>query len=243
MYPSCINYYLFYRNLSPLYVKIVAESMLRTVATAQASSKAARGETMKRLSVMLLSVLCIPGSSGAQERTENQFSGAYAGPEVTAVDHHFTVEDVGASAGPREDVTRWGIGGGTFAGYMAPVASRLLIGGEAGVFGGGRTPRYADGATTVALKPRWGYSLVARAGYTPAAGTMLFVEGGYGAHRYSVRATQDVDVEAIGDSWTRSFVVGGGVEQVLSRRISMRARFQHLDGTRNQFMVGIPIRF
>lgn len=198
---------------------------------------------MRHIFVILLGVLWMPHAAEAQGRTESPFGGAYAGPEVTAADHHFVVDKVDTLAGPRENVTQWGIGGGAFAGYMVPITPRLLVGGEAGIFGGGRTPRYVDGGTMVALKPRWGYSLVARAGYTPAAGTMLFVEGGYGAHRYSVRATRDVEVDAIGDGWTRSFVLGGGVEHVLSRGISVRARFQHLDGTRNQFMIGIPIRF
>ncbi len=42
---------------------------------------------------------------------------------------------------------------------------------------------------------------------------------------------------------TRSFVLGGGTEYRLGRKTALRAEFEHLDGTRNQFALGLAIRF
>lgn len=190
--------------------------------------------------VFLCALILTASMAQAQENTA--FSGAYIGPEIGAVDHHFIIERSGNSGVSNEkNVTRWGVGGGVFAGYTLPITPTLLLGGETSLSFGGQTPRYTEGTSAVSLKPRWGYTLTGRAAYTLSPRTMLFVEAGYGAHRYKLRSN-NADTSQI-DNWTRSFVLGGGVEYALRQRLAIRARFQHLDGTRNQIMIGIPVRF
>jgi outer membrane immunogenic protein len=68
----------------------------------------------------------------------------------------------------------------------------------------------------------------------------MYGGGGYGGHRY--RVTAPVGASDI-TNWNNSFILLGGVELRASSRANVRVEFIHLDGTRNQVMVGIPIRF
>lgn len=191
---------------------------------------------------MLVGLCLLPLAAHAQDAP---FSGPYAGVEAGAVDHHFVVE-LSAPAQPAEtfNVTKWGIGGGAFVGYDVAVSSKVRLGVEGVYSFGGRTAEhsgtYAGQAYRVGLDPRWGYSVSARLGYVASERVLLFAEGGYGEHRYRTIATPNVQND---DGTTASFVLGGGIEVAASERISVRARFQHLDGSRNHFMLGVPIRF
>ncbi|QHL90533.1 hypothetical protein GVO57_06355 [Sphingomonas changnyeongensis] len=42
---------------------------------------------------------------------------------------------------------------------------------------------------------------------------------------------------------TRSFILRGGAELALSKTVGVRLEFEHLDGSRNGLMLGMPIRF
>lgn len=198
---------------------------------------------MRRALLCLVAAsVVMPSAAGAQEKP---FAGPYAGIEAGAVDHHFVVE-LSAPNQPDQsfNVTQWGAGGGAFAGYDIAVAPRLRLGVE-GVYNfGGRTARhsgtYAGQPYTIGLDPRWGYSVSGRIGYVAGKRVLLTAEAGYGEHRYRPIASANVGPV---DSVTASFVLGGGIEYAASQRLSVRARFQHLDGSRNQFMLGVPIRF
>lgn len=73
---------------------------------------------------------------------------------------------------------------------------------------------------------------------------MIYGGAGYGGHDYRGFQSGAVAPGVFGATeYTRSFVLRGGVELAASRRVGVRLEFQHLDGTRNQFMRGVPTRF
>lgn len=185
---------------------------------------------------------CFYWPATAWGQQADAMAGFHAGPGLSAVDHHFVVETVDAAGGSaRENVTQWGIGGQVFAGYDALLVGRVLIGVEGSVDFGGRSASIRLSQTYVGFEPRWGFAATARLGYVVGRNTLLYGGAGYGEHHYRTFASAP---ELVGDlAKTSSFVLRGGVEHALGRRIGARLEFEHLDGTRNQFVVGLPIRF
>ncbi|MBV8687001.1 MAG: porin family protein [Alphaproteobacteria bacterium] len=172
---------------------------------------------------------------------EGSPSGPYLGVGVTAVDHHFVLEETTGSTTTRRNVTQWGVGGAAFAGYNGRIGRSLIAGVEgAYLFGGKTAATRTSGGAPVGFDPRWGFSVAARLGYEVAPGTLVYVKGGYGEHHYRLVLPAGA---SSGDSTTASFVLGGGVEHRIGRNLSARLEFEHLDGSRNQFMLGFPIRF
>jgi len=186
------------------------------------------------LSLLSLPALAGPGSG--------KTSGPYVGAEIGPVNHHFVVEEGVPPAQPTaRNVSQWGVGGGVFAGYDHYVTDRIRIGGEAAFNFGGRTPATTSAAgQPLSITPRFGYSLTARAGYALSNAVIAYGGAGYGGHRY--RRNLPAGTADFGD-WNQSFILLGGVELKVSSRANLRLEFMHLDGTRNQFMLGIPIRF
>ena len=173
---------------------------------------------------------------------QGRTDGPYVGVEVGAVDHHFVVEETtGPSQISSRNVTKWGIGGGIFAGFDTYIVPRVRIGAEASLNFGGRTPSTTSAkGQRLSITPRYGYSLTARIGYAPNDRFVAYGGGGYGAHRYRL----DIPAgSATFTEWNRSFILLAGVEVRASQRANVRLEFMHLDGTRNQVMVGIPVRF
>jgi outer membrane immunogenic protein len=188
-------------------------------------------------------VLILASTCGAAVAQERPFTGGYAGPEAGVLEHHFglVVKENGATVVDRYQRS-WGAGGGAFIGHDWAVSENLRIGVEATVTGGGETnvARLPDG-TDFSLEPRWGYRLTARAGILANRNLLVYATGGLGGHRYEVTSNsarlQNPPIS--GDS----FVIGGGLEVVVSRNIGLRLDFKHLDNQTNQFFVGIPVRF
>lgn len=171
----------------------------------------------------------------------SDFSGPHVGGGLTAVDHHFVVELSNGTSTQRQNVTAWGLGGVLFAGYDMPIGKNLIAGVEGAFQFGGKTPSFTDGfGTRIAIKPLSGFSATARLGVLAAPRLLLFAKGGYGEHRYALTAPPGI-ADDLGR--TRSFVLGGGVEQRLGAKLAVRAEFEHLDGTRNQFVLGVAVRF
>lgn len=136
------------------------------------------------------------------------------------------------------------VGGEVFAGYDWHIARRIVVGGEAAVQFGGRTAAARNSDYAIGLDPRWGFSATGRLGYVVAPKVMIYGGAGYGGHNYRGFQSGAVAPGVFGSiERTRSFVLRGGVELAASRRVRARLEFQHLDGTRNQFMLGVPIRF
>lgn len=188
---------------------------------------------------MGLALVTPPALAGPES---GRSSGPYVGAEIGAVDHHFVVEERLPPALPSvRNVTQWGVGGGVFAGYDRFVTDRIRIGGEVGFNFGGRTPATTNGlGQRLSITPRFGYSLTARAGYALTDNLIAYGGGGYGGHLY--RRNLPAGTVDFSD-WNQSFILVGGVEWKASSRANLRLEFMHLDGTRNQVMVGIPIRF
>lgn len=180
-------------------------------------------------------------ASPAAAQQAGPFTGPHVGAGVTAVDHHFVLEESNASGSDSRNVRKWGVGGAAFAGYDVALSERVVAGVGAMLDFGGRT---ASTRTTsgdrIALDPRYGFSVSARLGYAVDESLLAYAKAGYGEHHY--RTTLPSGSEPF-DGSAKSFVVGGGLEYRLARSFSLRAEFEHLDGSRNQFMVGVPIRF
>ena len=173
---------------------------------------------------------------------DDNFGGWHIGPAAGASQTHFVVED--AATGKRiAQPTAWGVGYGAFAGHDWAVGRNILLGLGGEVNLGGATARadLPQSGGFASMTPRWGYSLTARAGVAPSAATLLYVRGGYYAHRHRLASGGNVDFDF--GEWVRSFTLGVGGEVRITPNVSARLEFHHLDGHRNQVLLGIPFRF
>jgi outer membrane immunogenic protein len=171
------------------------------------------------------------------------FTGAYAGPELGAHEHHVFIE---TTALPRGATTAryyraWGVGGGAFAGYDVAIAPRIRLGLEAGISLGGQNPtaNFADG-TFYTQRPRYGFRGTARAGYILGDRLLAYGTFGYGGHRYRLGGNANI---SDAHEWGSSFTIGAGFEYRASRRVGVRLDFRHLDNQMSHLLVGVPIRF
>ena len=187
---------------------------------------------------------CVGSALYAQSAPEN-FTGPYVGLAAGAVDHHFVAVETDSSSEMRQfNVTRWAVGGEAFAGYDIAIAPRIVLGGELQLEFGGRSAITQNADYVFGFKPRFGLSASGRAGYVVASKALIYAGAGYGDHEYRAFAAGNVSPGAAdGLDRTRSFILRAGAEWAVSRRAHVRIEFEHLDGTRNQFMVGVPIRF
>ena len=202
-----------------------------------------RGETMRVRITIAIGLLCAVSSSQAAV-AQRSFTGPHVGGAVAAVDHHFVLEETEVASGNtrRFNVTRWGPGGQLFAGYDMAVAPRLIVGVEGAFDFGGKAAVERNRFYTFGISPRHGFAVTARAGVVVVPSILLYAGAGYGGHDYDLVGSSP----APGSddlSYNRSFVLRGGSEYRLGRHVAVRAEFEHLDGTRNTFMLGIPIRF
>jgi len=191
-------------------------------------------------SLLALPFVCFSTCALAQE---SSFVGGYAGAEAGPIDHHYWLTETGPSGAVLSDryYRDKDVGGGIFAGYDFAVAPRIRVGGEVALTTGGGDPEavFQDG-TTYIQHPRYGYRLVARAGFVPVKSVMLYANGGYGGNRYRLGGAAAV---ADTHEWGSSFLVGAGVEVRASDRIGVRFDFKHVDNQSNQWLLGVPIRF
>ena len=173
------------------------------------------------------------------------FSGPHVGAAIGAVDQQLIILERFGTATQRElHVNRWGLGGELFAGYDIMIAKRLLIGGEAQLGVGGGSPVFNGATGTIGIKPRYGFSVTGRLGYVASPKILLYAGGGYGGQEYRGILTDNVSART--DRFilgARSFVLRAGAERSLSKHTSIRLEFEHFAGRRNQFLIGVPIRF
>ena len=188
--------------------------------------------------------LAVAVALGQPASAQSTFTGPHVGGAIAAVDHHFVLEEQELPSGNtrRFNVTRWGVGGQLFAGYDLAVLPRVIVGVEGAFDFGGTAAVERNRFYTEGISPRHGFSVTARAGFVPTANVLLYAGAGYGGHDYDVIES---DPPSGGDdlSRNRSFVLRGGGEYRVSRHVALRAEFEHLDGTSNTFMLGLPIRF
>ena len=171
------------------------------------------------------------------------FTGAYAGPEIGAHEHHFYLDQTARRTGSTEGryYRAWGVGGGVFAGYDVAVLPRVRLGLEAGISVGGNNPvaRFPDG-TDYTQHPQFGYRVTGRAGYLLGDRLLAYGTFGYGGHRYRLEGTARVEDAR---RWGSSFTIGAGFEYRASDRFGVRLDFRHLDNQMSHILVGIPVRF
>jgi outer membrane immunogenic protein len=188
--------------------------------------------------LLALPLLCATIPCAAQD-----FTGAYAGAEAGLIDHHYWLSETTSNGETISDryYRDKDFGGGVFAGYDIAVAPRIRVGGEVALTAAGGDPEavFSDGSTHQ-QRPRYGYRLIARAGYIPIDGVLAYANGGYGGNRYRIGGTAAV---ADAHEWGSSFLVGVGIEARASKRIGLRFDFKHVDNQSNQWLLGVPIRF
>lgn len=174
-------------------------------------------------------------------RAADRFAGWHIGPAVGAVQTHFVVED--ADSGRRlAEPQAWGPGASLFAGRDWAIAGPVLfgLGVELNLLGRTATAML-PGIGSASITPRHGWAITARAGIAPTPGTLLYVRGGYHEHRYRLASAGDLAFDF--GAASRSFSIGAGAELALTARLAARIELHHLDGTRNQVMLGLPLRF
>lgn len=196
------------------------------------------------LGLVVFPVLCASSAGLAQEQ-EEPFTGPYIGIGVGAANHYIAfLESSTVAPDRRIDVKRWGLAGEAFTGFDLAIASRVRIGVEGQFEIGGRGPVARNPGYTFGVKPRYGYSASVRAGYVVTPKFMIYAGAGYGEHRYRPIVGGAVGPDAlVGLDRNASFNLRSGGDFRLNRSASLRLEFEHLDGGRNQFMVGVPIRF
>lgn len=193
---------------------------------------------------ILLTAASLTAMPALAQSANEGFAGPHIGAAAGAVDHHFIVEETGPTGTHTYNVTQWGVGGEAFAGYDLALGKRFIVGGEAQFEFGGKRAVTQNSSYSFGIEPRTGFSLTARIGYAATPRLLVYAGGGYGEHHYTVIASGNVAAGATdGLDRTRSFVLRGGAEWTLAPRIGLRLEYEHLDGTRNQFMLGVPIRF
>ncbi|HEX8533969.1 MAG TPA: outer membrane beta-barrel protein [Allosphingosinicella sp.] len=186
---------------------------------------------------------CATAAAAQSEPAPEAFTGAYAGSELGAHEHHFylNVTDLGTNRTEGRYYRAWGVGGGAFAGFDFALAERVRLGLEAGVSLGGNNPvaRFADG-TTYTQHPRFGYRATGKVGYLLRPRLLAYGTFGYGGHKYRLGGTAKVaDVH----EWGSSFTIGAGFQYRVSRRVDVRLDFRHLDNAMSHILIGVPVRF
>lgn len=139
---------------------------------------------------------------------------------------------------------------GGYAGYNYKVASKIVVGAEAG-FSATVDDRISatSAGQALTIDPRYSFDFSARAGYLVTDKALAYVRGGYANNRVrttlataggAVRASDNVD------GWQ----VGGGFEYAISDRISARAEYRYSDFgntggqyDRHQALVGVSYNF
>jgi len=198
--------------------------------------------------LMLVTIASAASAQGGGEQAGDAaprapFTGAYAGAEIGAHEHHFylNVTDVRTGQTRGRYYRGWGIGGGAFMGYDIRLGDRVRGGVEAGISVGGNNPvaRFPDG-TGYTQRPRYGLRATGKVGYLLSDRLMAYGTFGYGGHRY--RLGGDAVVEDTHE-WGSSFTIGAGLEYRASDRIAVRLDFRHLDNQMSHLLIGVPVRF
>jgi outer membrane immunogenic protein len=198
----------------------------------------------KRIALLTLAAAAQAGPANAQSNDRAEaFTGAYAGLETGAHEHHFFIDTTDLQTGTTQGryYRAWGVGGGAFVGYDHAVGDRVRVGLEAGLSVGGDNPQalFPDG-TTYTQHPRYGYRVTGKAGFLITDRLLAYGTLGYGGHQY--RAGGTAQVQGVDESQT-SYTIGAGVEYRLSSRAGVRLDFRHLDNSMSHILVGVPVRF
>ncbi len=139
---------------------------------------------------------------------------------------------------------------GIFAGYNQKVSDRIVLSAEAGFsIGFDDAATRTAGSTLASIDPEYSFNLGARAGYIVGDKTLIYARGGYENLRASVRIN-DATASRYGKDTFDGWSVGGGVERLLTERVSARLEYRYSDlgGSdtkfqRHQVLAGVAYHF
>ncbi|PHR19872.1 MAG: hypothetical protein COA41_06885 [Sphingopyxis sp.] len=179
----------------------------------------------------------------------NNFDGPYIG--VQAGWNRAEVADRTIDAQPVDaEASRDAVLLGGYAGYNYKVSDRFVIGAEAGLSGAfDDEVRAQTSGDSVTIDPRYSFDLTARAGYLVNDKTLAYVRGGYANARVRTTLVTDDSTSRASDHLD-GWLVGGGVERMLTDNISARLEYRYTDFGNNggqydqhQALVGISYNF
>jgi outer membrane immunogenic protein len=183
------------------------------------------------------------GSGDAVGTVGEPFTGAYAGPQIGAHEHHFYLNVTDAPGGQTKGplLSRMG--------YRWRRIRRLRY--SSGQSGASRhrsrgqrwrnnpVARFPDG-TSYTQHPRYGFLATGKVGYLLSDRFLAYGTLGYGGHRYRLGGSALVENAR---EWGSSFTIGAGLEYRASDRVGVRLDFRHLDNQMSHLLIGVPIRF
>ncbi|MBA2920866.1 outer membrane beta-barrel protein [Sphingomonas sp. MAH-20] len=179
-----------------------------------------------KIKLALFTLLLASGTS--QPLAAQSFEGPYVGAQAGWTQNKLgRVEtDLGTA---RVNSSKDAVAAGIFAGYNIRPADRIVLSGEAGVlfgFDDRLTRSYKDAVATI--NPEYSFDLGVRAGYLVTDRTLVYVRGGYENVRASVRLL-DLEGPRRGKDNLDGWTVGGGVERLLTQRLSARLEYRYSD--------------
>lgn len=196
-------------------------------------------------SLVLAATLATATPAAAQEAFQGPYAGVEAGWNKNKIGSADT--DIGrASIGRSQDSATVGV----FAGYNYKATDRIVLSAEAGFSTGfDDAVTRASRGSLASIDPDYTIDLGVRAGYLVDTKTLVYARGGYqnvrGAVRINDATAARYDKETF-DGWS----VGGGVERLLTQRVSARLEYRYSDlgggdakFQRHQVLAGVVYHF
>jgi outer membrane immunogenic protein len=220
----------------------------RTTRAAAAAAAAPYKENIMRFLASFVACLALASTLAGPARAKD-FNGPHIGVQMGW--GHDDLRNPKTDLGRLTiDRSRDSFTGGIFAGYDREVASRFVLGAEAG-FNLSANDKIETGAGThlVAVDPRWSIDLTTRAGYLVTPSTLLYVRGGYANARIKTTIA-DPKGNLSGSENRDGWVVGGGIEHLITANLSTRLEYRYSDlgqgdgrFNRHRVLAGLAYRF
>jgi opacity protein-like surface antigen len=187
--------------------------------------------------------LMIGAATAHAEEPENKFSGFKIGANLSW--DRLSVDRDVAGVTPRIDAGKGGIGGRGFIGYDVAIGP-VVLGAEAGIGIGGRTPRQDVTGGRYGVDPGLSWDLSARAGVAVDPSVLLYGRVGYRWQRTATGLVQGAETTRR-TTTEGGLTFGGGAEFAVSDRVALRAEYMRTNfggGLKgNQFRLGASLRF
>jgi outer membrane immunogenic protein len=191
-----------------------------------------------------IAALSVAGAAHAQSSStpfDGPSVGVQGGWEQTNVRNPTT--DLGIAPIQRHHDT--GVVGG-FVGYDKQVVPGVVLGAQAEV----NLPIDSSFSSNgVQIDPKRSIDLSARAGYLVTPATLLYVRGGYANERVGTQIAAN-GVTLSGSESRDGWLVGGGVERMITDKVSARLEYRYTDFSngdgkfdRHQVLAGVAYRF
>lgn len=187
--------------------------------------------------------------SGSPASAQDAFQGPYAGIEAGWNQNKIGGAEIKIG---RADIDRSqdAATAGIFAGYNYKATDHIVLSGEAGFSMGFDDAVTRSGSGTLAsIDPEYAFDVGVRAGYLVDGKTLVYARGGYENLRASVRVN-DATSSRYGKDTFDGWSVGGGVERVITPRVSARIEYRYSDlgggdakFERHQALIGAAYHF